>query len=66
MTGRCEGRLTIQEKGANGFGYDPLFIKSGYSKTFAELGSAVKNEVSHRRKALEKIVLALEKFPPSS
>jgi len=66
VTGRCEGHLTVQEKGSNGFGYDPLFIKSGYSKTFAELGNAVKNEVSHRRKALEKVALVLEKFSPSS
>lgn len=65
VTGRCEGHLISQERGSNGFGYDPLFIKSGYSKTFAELGPALKNEVSHRRKALEKVALALEKFSHS-
>jgi len=66
VTGRCEGHLVTEEKGSNGFGYDPLFIKAGYSKTFAELGAAVKNEVSHRRKALEKIALVLEKLSSSS
>lgn len=65
VTGRCEGHLIAQERGSNGFGYDPLFIKSGYSKTFAELGPALKNEVSHRRKALEKVALVLEKFSHS-
>ncbi len=58
--GICEGFLLIQEKGNNGFGYDSLFVKHGYNKTFAELGASVKNEVSHRRKALQKVAAFLE------
>ena len=42
----------MQSVESNGFGYDPLFIKNDYSKTFAELGPSVKAEVSHRRKAV--------------
>jgi XTP/dITP diphosphohydrolase len=58
--GTCEGTLLMQERGGSGFGYDPLFVKHGYNKSFAELGDAIKNRVSHRRKALDKILSALE------
>ncbi len=58
--GICEGTLLPHEKGGGGFGYDPLFVKHGYNKTFAELEETLKNRISHRRKALDKILLALE------
>jgi XTP/dITP diphosphohydrolase len=58
--GTCEGFLLTQERGGGGFGYDPLFVKYGYNKTFAELEEATKNRVSHRRKALDKMLLQLE------
>lgn len=58
--GVCEGMIAEQEKGARGFGYDNLFIKHEYSKTFGELEEAVKNRISHRRKALDKLHLYLE------
>jgi XTP/dITP diphosphohydrolase len=58
--GICEGTLLTQEKGRGGFGYDPLFIKHGYSKTFAELEESIKNRISHRRKALDKLLPFLE------
>jgi len=58
--GTCEGALALQDKGGSGFGYDPIFIKHGYHKSFAELGEAIKNRVSHRRKALDKILNAIE------
>ena len=58
--GTCEGTLLSQEKGGSGFGYDPLFVKHGYNKSFAELTESIKNRVSHRRKALDKILPALE------
>ncbi len=57
---KCEGRVETQEKGGEGFGYDPLFIKHDYNQTFAQLKEAVKNKISHRRKALDKIALTLE------
>lgn len=58
--GTCEGSISQQDKGRDGFGYDPIFIKHGYHKSFAELGESVKNRVSHRRKAFDKILNVLE------
>ncbi len=60
VRGTCEGTLLTKDRGTGGFGYDPLFIKHGYNKTFAELGESVKNRISHRRKAIDKILLSLE------
>ncbi|MBI5346168.1 MAG: RdgB/HAM1 family non-canonical purine NTP pyrophosphatase [Chlamydiae bacterium] len=56
----CEGRIIEKEKGSGGFGYDSLFIKHDYNKTFAELEESTKNKISHRRKALDKILPSLE------
>jgi XTP/dITP diphosphohydrolase len=50
--GECEGLIGKEERGAGGFGYDPLFTPIGYDKTFAELPQDVKNRISHRAKAL--------------
>ncbi len=58
--GACEGRLDFAPRGQGGFGYDPLFIPMGYQKTFAELGEEVKNQLSHRAKALAKLKPVLE------
>lgn len=58
--GTCEGKILAQERGRGGFGYDPLFVKHEYSKTFAELEESVKNRISHRRKAFDKIIGTLE------
>lgn len=52
VTGSCEGRIIRTPRGAQGFGYDPVFVPAGYDKTFAELGDGVKNQMSHRAKAL--------------
>jgi len=49
--GRCEGHLRREPRGGSGFGYDPLFVPEGEGLTFAELGDAVKNRVSHRARA---------------
>ncbi len=62
--GTCEGALALQDKGGSGFGYDPIFIKHGYHKSFGELGEAIKNRVSHRRKALDKMINTLESLVP--
>ncbi|MDP8247320.1 MAG: XTP/dITP diphosphatase [Candidatus Tritonobacter lacicola] len=61
VEGRCEGVIADRERGTNGFGYDPVFIMQGYQKAFAELGPETKNRISHRARAIEKAVLALEK-----
>ena len=49
--GRCDGRLLYDPRGGAGFGYDPLFVPDGYTESFAELGEAVKNSLSHRGRA---------------
>lgn len=54
--GVCEGRIIEQPIGRGGFGYDPIFIPDGFDKTFAELPPDVKNEISHRGKAVRKMV----------
>ncbi|NLY76868.1 MAG: RdgB/HAM1 family non-canonical purine NTP pyrophosphatase [Tissierellia bacterium] len=55
VTGECKGYIGFEKKGHSGFGYDPIFIVDGYGKTFAELGNDIKNNISHRAKALEKM-----------
>lgn len=53
--GACEGRITEAASGAGGFGYDPLFVPDGYDRSFAELGEDIKNGLSHRARAVEKL-----------
>ena len=53
-TGLCAGEIALAPRGKNGFGYDPIFIPAGFRKTFAELPSDVKNQMSHRSQALKK------------
>jgi XTP/dITP diphosphohydrolase len=52
--GTCEGTIIFEPRGSGGFGYDPLFVPDGFTKTFAELSDIVKNELSHRARALLK------------
>ncbi|GAB4200080.1 MAG: non-canonical purine NTP diphosphatase [Thermoflexibacter sp.] len=54
--GIIRGRLIRERKGTNGFGYDPIFIPEGYDRTFAEMTLAEKNAISHRAKAVAKLV----------
>ena len=53
--GVVEGHIITEKRGDGGFGYDPLFVPDGYEKTFAEMGNEVKNNISHRAKAVEKL-----------
>lgn len=62
LEGICEGGIAHSKQGAGGFGYDPVFIPEGYDRTFAELGDDVKNRISHRAKATEKLVAYLGKM----
>lgn len=52
----CRGRIALTAKGQGGFGYDPLFVIPEYHLTFAQLGGAVKNVLSHRSRALRKLL----------
>jgi len=62
VEGSCEGTIGFEEKGEHGFGYDPLFVKAGYGKTFAELAPDIKNRVSHRFLAMQKAAILLESY----
>ncbi len=53
VAGECPGIIIDKPHGTNGFGYDPLFVPEGYSETFAELDSDIKNRISHRARALQ-------------
>ena len=59
--GIVNGEITRERRGGEGFGYDPIFQPEGYDKTFAELGTEVKNQISHRAKATKKLVEFLQK-----
>jgi len=59
--GLVEGTITKEKMGAEGFGYDPIFIPIGYDQTFAQLPIEIKNEISHRGKALQKLIAYLSK-----
>jgi XTP/dITP diphosphohydrolase len=54
--GRVEGTITESRKGKDGFGYDPVFLPDGFTETFAEMSSDKKNQISHRGKAVAKLV----------
>ena len=54
--GIIHGAITTQKSGSNGFGYDPIFLPGGYTETFAEMSSEIKNVISHRAKAMKKLV----------
>ncbi len=54
VDGECPGVIIDEQRGTHGFGYDPLFVPDGYSETFAELSSDIKNRISHRANALHK------------
>lgn len=54
--GEIKGTITHEKRGEKGFGYDPIFIPDGYDITFAEMSPEVKNTISHRALAVEKLV----------
>jgi len=58
--GICEGTIAFKPVGQYGFGYDPIFIPKGYDVTMAQLNPAEKNQISHRKRALDKLALWLE------
>lgn len=60
--GECRGRIADRPRGANGFGYDPIFIPDGASRTFGQMKTAEKNEWSHRARAIERIGRLLQRM----
>ena len=59
VLGVCEGHIRHTPVGESGFGYDPVFVPDGYDQTFAELGEEIKNQISHRAKALQQAIALL-------
>ena len=60
VVGKCFGRIAERPSGAEGFGYDPLFVPDGHDKSFAELSADEKNAISHRGRALAEAVKVLK------
>lgn len=63
FNGAVEGRILITEQGSGGFGYDPLFVPDGYTETFGVLPGEVKNQLSHRARALSQVIEWLKTNP---
>jgi len=60
VRGECPGVISVEKRGAGGFGYDPIFIPGGETRTFAEMDAVEKNRFSHRGRALENFLMALQ------
>ena len=60
--GVCRGEITLKPEGSGGFGYDSIFRPDGYQKTFAQMTLEEKSEISHRRKAMDKLVTFLNHY----
>ena len=59
--GIVNGEIIRERRGGEGFGYDPIFQPEGYSQTFAEMGTNIKNQISHRARATQKLANYLKK-----
>jgi XTP/dITP diphosphohydrolase len=56
FTGTIQGKVILEERGESGFGYDSIFVPQGYAETFGELQAEIKNSLSHRGRALAKVL----------
>jgi XTP/dITP diphosphohydrolase len=61
----CKGSIEFKPKGEHGFGYDPIFLVPEYEKTFAELGDKIKNQISHRGKAMKRMINIINELAAS-
>ena len=62
VSGSCEGLIALHSKGKHGFGYDSLFLLPEYNKTFGQIDLSIKQKVSHRAKALDKMRKTIEQY----
>jgi XTP/dITP diphosphohydrolase len=60
--GTCKGRITTEPRGTGGFGYDPVFLPDGFSETFGQLSTEVKNMMSHRAEAFRQMKVLLAEY----
>lgn len=61
-TGICHGKIAFAPRGNNGFGYDPVFIPENFTETFGEVSGDIKQKISHRGRAIEKIIAFLRDY----
>ena len=61
FNGEVKGEIISELRGNTGFGYDPVFVPEGFNETFAELGSEIKNKISHRALAVKELKQYLKK-----
>lgn len=66
VEGTCRGRILREPRGTGGFGYDPYFLIPEYHRTFGELSSAVKHQLSHRARAFFRLIPRLQQLSPES
>lgn len=60
VEGAIQGQIALTARGKSGFGYDPVFIPDGQSKTYSELGAAIKNQSSHRSQAIRELLCLIQ------
>ena len=60
--GRVDGQILTEQRGTDGFGYDPIFLPDGFDQTFAEMDAAAKNAISHRGRAMQQLKTFLSNY----
>ena len=60
--GRVDGQILTEQRGTDGFGYDPIFLPDGFDQTFAEMDTVTKNSISHRGRAIQQLKTFLAKY----